>query len=129
MLVEDPALVRSEILKSTIPQNEPINLAVVDAPDYVLAITVAFVNAQLFVQVIADATGGNLGDKLRHAHDVAVLVKYHLAITIGLDEEHGIGLGALPTSRSTVLLSPSSVPGVLAAIVKSQPTSVACGLP
>jgi hypothetical protein len=91
--VEGPALIRSEFLKSTIPQNEPINLAVVDALDYVLANTVAFVSAQLFVQVVADATSGNLGHKLGRAHDVAVLVKCHLAVTTGLDEEHGIGLG------------------------------------
>ena len=91
---QDAVAVRRKLLEPAVPQNEPIDLTVKDAPHSVLADVIALVSGELPVQIVADRAGGNLGDQIGRTMDKTIRVDPCLAAMLGPDEQDLVGLGA-----------------------------------
>ena len=59
-------------------QDEPVDLALEDTPDDVLADTVALVSLEFGVQVVTLAAGGDFGNEVGRSVDVVVRIDFDL---------------------------------------------------
>ncbi len=88
-------------LVAVLPQDEPVDLSIEHTPDDILVNAVAPVGLSLIVQVVADAAGGDLGDQVGGADDVAFLIELDLPAMFGLDEQEAIGLRDIAAGPDT----------------------------
>jgi hypothetical protein len=70
----------------------PVDRAIADPPDDVLAHVVGGIGLELLTHVIADAAGGDLRDEIRSPLDVAIFANSHLPGMLGLDEQEAVRL-------------------------------------
>src|SRR5208282_1973198 len=90
---QGPIFGRGEPFVPSLMQDEPVDLALEDAPDEVLADTVALVRLEFLVQVVTLAAGGDFGDEIGRSVDVVIRVDLDLTTRLGLDKKNGVGLG------------------------------------
>src|SRR3954454_20256127 len=83
---------RDEAIVVALAQDEVIDLAVVNAPDDVLAHAVAAIDIELVVQIVACGTSCDLGDQFRRTGYVAFCVDARLPGTRRVDQQVCIGV-------------------------------------
>ena len=84
---------RGHQLESPFAVHEPVDLAVEDPPDDILAHAVSAVGVELLPQVVTDAAGGDFRDQLGRSLDVIILADAGLSPMFGQDDQEGVGLG------------------------------------
>ncbi len=109
---EDAIGRRGHQLEVPVAVHEPVDLAIKDPPDDVLADAVAPVGVQLFPEVVTGAAGRDFRNQLGRSLDVIILADAGLSTPLGPDDQVSVGLGLFSRSRRMLPLSPASTPGV-----------------
>src|SRR5208337_4845683 len=84
---------RGHQLEAPFAVHEPVDLAIKDPPDDVLADAVAPVGVQLFPEVVTGAAGRDFRDQLGRSLYVIILADAGLSTPLGPDDQVSVGLG------------------------------------